>query len=234
MSVVNSAAPATLGIGSNYTIGTGTATLTVGASGQTGIGSLTFLTSETSTSTLTVNHTAATTAITIGVSTSVPAILNFNTSNFTTDLISTPGNIVVNAATINFNVLYGGALAAGTASQPLTYPLITTTGAGSTADILECHDRVGYYVWELVLPDVECNDTLSGRGRHDARFSDCLLDRFGECELEYDWSKHLGDCPGGSTRSQACREPAPMCSSRPPPPRATCPPLWGRPSRSTV
>ncbi len=135
VNVVNSTAPATLGIGSNYTIGSGSAKLTIGSStsGQTGIGSLTFLTSETSTSTLTLNQAAATLALTVGVSSSVPAILNFNTSNFTTDQITTPGNIVVNAATINFNALYGGALAAGTISAPATYPLITTTGTGSTA-----------------------------------------------------------------------------------------------------
>ena len=99
-----------------------TGTLAVGTA-STGVGTLGFLNSESSLSTLTVNNQAGNTAITLGSTTAISstAILALNTGNSGADQIATLGKMTVDAGEVKINLtaLPGTTLAAG------GYPLIT-------------------------------------------------------------------------------------------------------------
>ena len=97
--------------------GGGTATLSVG--GTSGIGTLTFVNSESALSTLTINNaTPANTAITLGGSTlgRCRAVSNFNYNASGTDSITAGGMLSLNSggATLNMSSLGGAMLGAGT------------------------------------------------------------------------------------------------------------------------
>ena len=165
-----------LQINASTTIGTnGNASVTVG--GATASGTLSFLSTEAAPSTLTINNTSGNTGLTLGGSTSGGAVLNFNTGNATTDVITTGGQLVVNSsgAAIFISPLAGTSLALG------AYNLINY--ASQRHSQRDCFRRLQRPLGRCRLPHflrhrryVERN-----RGRHRQR----LLDRQPEQRVEH-------------------------------------------------
>ncbi len=136
VNVAATTAAATLVLNGSSTIGSTAGSLTIGAS--TGVGTLTFATTEPATSTLTINNSAANTALTLGGATAGTAVLNFNAGSSSVDQITTTGKISVGAggAIINLAALNGASLGIGTYNlinyAPSTVPIGLSIGTTLT------------------------------------------------------------------------------------------------------